>query len=319
MLSRAVKQVQGDSSPPLALYSQRVQHMLGNRTSAQFIQLPKFTRDQILQRYLVSSTDVIIKEGIEDDLNDADTASYPGILESTLLRQGHWVGHDAASQQITHEAREIYYTQNAFVVRSHCLSEFLVDTLATGTPFRVDHLIRKICVIVDLIHLHDRPSMSPLASVPRLGRAAAPRDATVPTPTVRPDVITSWTVQDLQLVSAFTHATDIQVEIPGGGTLRGEDLLTQMKIREVARVVRDLILQFGPDRFRIQKYLQYPGQRFATTNDLTSYWDAPTADDRKSVRNGWASFPELMRVQISEWTREIPRTAHEMSCQSVLQ
>jgi hypothetical protein len=51
----------------------------------------------------------------------------------------------------TREAREAYYTENSFIVLSHWLCEFLVDTLANGEPFHVDSLVRNIRVTVDLV------------------------------------------------------------------------------------------------------------------------------------------------------------------------
>jgi hypothetical protein len=106
---------------------------------------------------------------------------------------------------------------------------------------------------------------------------------------------TQWASGDLLWLLAFKKAELVTVLICGGGTLDGSDLLTQKKIQEIAWVVKRLINQFG-DRFGIHKY--------HSECDLASYWDAPTIHAKEKVKNGIASFKELMQVQIEEWTRE---------------
>ncbi len=90
-----------------------VQKTLKGLTPAEFVELPFEQRHEIYERYLVQDGHVQIEERRDDDLFN------PAIAKGALLRQEDMVGRDAAGQQIAREAREVYYAQNAFTVRSH--------------------------------------------------------------------------------------------------------------------------------------------------------------------------------------------------------
>jgi hypothetical protein len=278
--------------------------MLRGLTPAEFIKLPLNERRKVYRRYLVKEGYVQIEEGDDDD------SFNPTIANGVLLRQEYMVGSDAASKQIVQEAREVYYTENTFTVRSHWLCEFVTDTLADGKPLRIEPMVRKIMVVVDLNHIYgDNPDsdideselfdaegklLSPIErrkAEKKLGKKKASKKST---PAVR----------DLRRLLAFTQAEWIGVEIWGKGALDGSDLKTQLKIKEISKVVKELIAQFQ-DRFTIFKIQKRPGNSDPTSHNLKPYWDPPTALAKDKLQRSTVSFQELMQIQIEEWTREI--------------
>ena len=91
----------------------KVHQMLKGLTPAEFIKLTLNERKKVYRRYLVKEGYVQIEEGDDDDFFN------PAIADGVLLRQEYIVGSDTASKQIVQEAREVYYTENAFTVRSY--------------------------------------------------------------------------------------------------------------------------------------------------------------------------------------------------------
>ncbi|KFZ06229.1 hypothetical protein V502_09913 [Pseudogymnoascus sp. VKM F-4520 (FW-2644)] len=118
--------------------------MLKGLAPADFIKLPIKDRNEVYRRYLTQETNVRIEEG------DDENICNPQIKDGVLLRQKYFVGKDDAGEQIVQEAREIYYQENTFDIRSHWLGEFMIDHLADRTRFHVAPLIRRVVVTVDL-------------------------------------------------------------------------------------------------------------------------------------------------------------------------
>ena len=113
----------------------QVKEMLGGLGPAEFVQLPRDGRNSVYRQHLVMKGHVRVDEA------DDDNYLNPEIAQGIILRQEWCVGSDEAGRQIAEEAREIYYTENWFEVRSHWLGEFLVDTLADGKPWKVEGLV----------------------------------------------------------------------------------------------------------------------------------------------------------------------------------
>jgi hypothetical protein len=59
-------------------------------------------------------------------------------------------------------------------------------------------------------------------------------------------------VRDLRRLLTFKQAEWVGIEIWGKGALDGSDLKTQQKIKDISRIVEELIAQFG-DCFTIMK------------------------------------------------------------------
>lgn len=273
--------------------------MLKGLTSAEFIKLPLEEHNKVYRRYLVKEGYVQIEEGDNDD------SFNPAIANSVLLRQEYMVGSDTASKQIVQEAREVYYTENTFTVRSYWLCEFVTDTLADGKPLRIESIVRRIMVVVDLNYIYgDNPDsdideaelydtggklLSPIEgrkAEKKLGKKKASKKST---PAVR----------DLRRLLAFTQAEWIGVEIWGKGALDGSDLKTQLKIKEISKVVKELIVQFQ-DCFTIRKVQKRPGNSYSTAHDLKPYWELPTALAKEKLQQSTVLFQELMQIQIEE-------------------
>lgn len=279
----------------------QVQKMMMGLTSAEFVKLPLEQRNEVYERYLVKDGYVQIEEGDDDD------SFNPSIAKGVLLRQEYIVGSDAAGKQIAQEAREFYYGQNTFTVRSHWLCEFITDTLADGKPLRIEPLVRGIMIVVDTEH---REGDEPTSDYDDLELDAEGK----PVPIMelmkskrlrgKPSKKSSPAVRDLRRLLAFKEAEWVGVEIHGRGALDGSDLKTQQKIKEISKIVKQLIAQFG-DRFTIKKIQKRPGDNHTTCHNLKPYWDMPTTAAKDRLRIFTSSFQDLMQIQVEEWTREI--------------
>ncbi|KAH6702794.1 hypothetical protein BKA61DRAFT_433186, partial [Leptodontidium sp. MPI-SDFR-AT-0119] len=62
-----------------------------------------------------------------------------------------------------------------------------------------------------------------------------------------------WAALDLKQLLACKKAEWIRVQIQGGGPLDCSDLRSQIKVKEIAKVVQELIVQFPGERFSILK------------------------------------------------------------------
>ena len=67
--------------------------------------------------------------------------------------------------------------------------------------------------------------------------------------------------------------------------------------------MKRLIAKYGR-RFDIKKKLS---REPYSLKSLRSYWYPPSAEVKRSVRSGSATFEQIMQVEIEEWTREISR------------
>ena len=128
------------------------------------------------------------------------------------------------------------------------------------------------------------------------------------------------TVRELRQLLSFENAEWIGIEIRGRGALDGSDLKTQIKIKEISEIVKQLVQTFGT-RFTILKVaVDQEGHSRGVCHNLRPYWDPPTFEDRASVRRGDPTIQALMRVQIDDWTYEAPRiiTAASMTRERLL-
>lgn len=262
-------------------HREEVLRMLGGRTPAQFMKSSVEERNRVYRKYLVNSGRVLVDNADEDE----DEILNPEIAHGVILRQQYLVGSDKAGKHLAKEAQGIYYGENRFTVRSHALGEFSHDSLRTGSHEKIVSLIHDIVVTVDLEHICDSMPSTPKPK----GKNTRKEEGQA--------------VQDLTRLLEFKNASRVEVHIEGGGAPDGSDLRTQLKIKEISRVVEDLITQFGHG-FTIVKVLKQR-YRVIDTYDLTHYWDKPTPDGVEEFRAGDASFEDLMRIQIREWTREM--------------
>jgi hypothetical protein len=102
--------------------------MLGNAPLF-FVKKPTVVRRRIYMSHLVAKTPIRI---LGDSLDEHIKREYPEIHDGYfLLRREKYAGqqHAQSGKQIAREARETLYSENAFVVSSHCIGEFLVDSL----------------------------------------------------------------------------------------------------------------------------------------------------------------------------------------------
>ncbi|KAG6989586.1 hypothetical protein FOFC_16024 [Fusarium oxysporum] len=217
------------------------------------------------------------------------------------------MGEDETGKQLMKEASDVYYGENHFNVRLHWLREFMTDTLGDyKTKVPVAPLIKdSITVLVDSydalddFYLHEEGCDSdsgiddPKSVHYRHGTGEAAR----------------WTQKRLQDIFLFTNAQHITLVLYGRGVLDGSDLATHQIIKDISYVVKLLIEKFG-DRFTIKKMISrgddYEGNY--PSRSIRSYWDSPTEIAREEVRQGEATFEQVMQIEVEEWTRVFPRT-----------
>ena len=171
----------------------KVQQMLGTRTPAQFSKLPAERRKAVFRSHLVQGGYVQIEEGDDDDFFNED------IADGALLRQEYVMGSDDTGKQLVKEAREIYYAENTFTVRSHWLCEFVRDTLVDGKPMAIEPLVRRIMVRVDVEHIHDMDNFDYM-----------PEGETEK----------GWVVRDLRQLLAFTNTSCCRIASTSWESLR---------------------------------------------------------------------------------------------------
>ena len=277
----------------------QVRQMLRAHTPIEFVKLPLGERNAVYKRYLVTKKMVQIEEGDDDDFFN------PELAKGVLLRQEYMLGDDEAGKQIAKEAREMYYEQNTFTVQSHWLAEFIWDTLADEKPLRIENLVRRIMVRVDVVNawaeddddlITDDEDVltSELYSLPLVERRRREQERKKLPRIPR-------TARELRQLLAFEQAEWVGIEIHGSGALDGSDASTQKKIKDISSVVKQLIIKFPSQLtiFRIEKR-----KRQSTAYDLRPYWDTPSLEARERVRSSTASFIEVMQTRIEEWTRE---------------
>ena len=244
--------------------------------------MPWEEREAVYMQYLVSPK-IIDYEG--EDVPGHEMIASP-LFPGVLLRQEENVGADSEGQQIAREARQVYYMRNTFAVQSHNLGDFFIDQIEGGLPVSVEGLVRKILVKVDLEHIYDT--------------------GTVPAPSKSLDEEGEpWAALDLQRLLACKNAEWIKVEIRGGGPLDCSDLRSQMKIKEIAKVVQKLIAQFPGERFSIVKVWEDK-----SSYDLKPYWDGDPSVSNPYLEHcrDHLSFRQVMQMQVAGWTAASDRT-----------
>jgi hypothetical protein len=90
--------------------------------------------------------------------------------------------------------------------------------------------------------------------------------------------------------------------------LDGSDLKTQIKVKEIAGIVKQLVEKFQ-SRFTISK-VAVNLQRYScrsVSHKLRLYWDAPTPEKQKSINRDNPKIQSLIRIQIDDWTYEAPK------------
>lgn len=78
----------------------------------------------------------------------------------------------------------------------------------------------------------------------------------------------------------------------GGGLLDDSDLVTHQTIIDISYADRRLIHRFG-SRFAILKSLN---REFCPLGNLRSCWNPPTYATKEEVRQGTATFEQLMQI-----------------------
>ncbi len=113
-------------------------------------------------------------------------------------------------------------------------------------------------------------------------------------------------VRDLRTLFQLSQAEPIVINVVGGDAINGSDLRSQIKIREICRIVKRLLRHFGP-RLRVVKLVQINGAEESYSQVSTGCWDEPTAEVEARVLEGYASFKDIMQLLIDEWARLVPQ------------
>jgi hypothetical protein len=271
----------------------QVRAMLGDRTVAQFSELPLEYRTQIFHKHLG-------QHRLVDEERDGDNMGDSNSAKALLLRREAFMGDDKTGKQLVKEAREMYYRENRFFVRLRWLCKFKWDRLGgfcwgeseTSIATLVNSLIVEI-------NLHDDFDQD-FPGFPN-GKTAEGSKDYVPIQ-IGAERAARSTQERLEDLFLFTNAKEITLVLRGGGLLDGSDLKTHQKIADISLIVKRLLAYFG-DRFKIEKQLDrqpYP------THSLRSYWDSPADSARRNVEMGEATTEQLMQVEIEDWTTMSP-------------
>ena len=107
------------------------------------------------------------------------------------------------------------------------------------------------------------------------------------------------TLLELRQLLRFEIAEWIGIEIRGRGALDGSDLKTQIKIKEISGILKQLV-EKSQSRFTISKVAvdQQRYSRRSVSHNLRPYWDPSAPEERESVRRCTFKVQALMRVQI---------------------
>ena len=291
--------------------------MLGNRTPEEFLRLPSAQREQILakQQVRVGQAVIIDESGLDDLLN-------PEIAQSSILRQAELVGGGEVGEQVRREACEIYYGRNRFVVDSHWLGEFLGECDQDGGG------VRSITVQVWLQHPWEDDDEGDLSDGEGLdlgGAAEDPLGADGGEEKGEDFDRNFWAksrpvplaVQDLRRLFGRETLREVMIRLIGGGAGEGSDLGTQLKAREISRVVKRLMgwMRGRQGTVRVEKVVEIDGVCRLAGREITGWWGSPRAEGRERFRRGRASFEEVMQMQMEEWTRRVgDRVGDASSC-----
>ena len=189
--------------------------------------------------------------------------------------------------QIAREAKEVFYEENPFVVYPFLLpklvqGEYTVE--GAGSALDSPSIIRDVSVILnlDIVWSYQESKV------------------VVPSKCAREVAEESGEATALRSLLRFKNAQQIRLEIQGGGSICGSDLVTQQEIREISKVVRDLITAYG-DRFSIIKSRRNRDPKpWLDCVDLKPYWDPPSEETKRRVQHATASLKDMMQVQIEE-------------------
>lgn len=239
--------------------------MLGQPTVNHFAALSKDGRRNTFRRWLVENEPIEVDGFIEWQCCKA--------IRTFLLFKDHLEGN-VMGQQLIHEARQVFYEENRFIMSSTLLDQFTSDSLGSWEkPVAVESLIRDITIRVDRRYCESENLALNLGGAFRL-----------------------------------TDAERISIEVVERGVPNGSDLATQETIKNMSMVVKDLIGHFGP-RLEVSKLLFWDADYKdgltvcpAVRYDIKPYWSAPSDTARARMQKGEASFEEIMQVQIAEWT-----------------
>jgi hypothetical protein len=250
----------------------QLRQILGGHTPAEFARLPEEERKKVYRTHVhVEDAFIVLSDGQFDLSSDSELANGRMLLEE------YYMGRDEVGKGLVREARDIFYTENMFVVWSSDLHKFVQDTLADGEPVAVEERVRTISVRIEDEHTND-------SDPPHFEGGG------------------TGVAQDLRCLSKFTNATRIGIELWGEGTIDGMDVETQQKIKEIAMVIEELIGQFA-DKVTVAKV----SKGGLISHDITSYWNPPTTAAKTELqRDKTCSFEELMQVQIEAWTGRTP-------------
>lgn len=92
----------------------------------------------------------------------------------------------------------------------------------------------------------------------------------------------------LKELLSLKEVREFEVVLQGWGSPDGSDITTQLKVKEIAHVVKLLIDKYGTS-FKIGKGAVEPG-RYEMFFELTAGWEVPTAQVRERFRKGRAEF-----------------------------
>ena len=100
---------------------------------------------------------------------------------------------------------------------------------------------------------------------------------------------------------------EVVIRLMGGGSGDGSDLATQLKAREISRVVKRLMgwMRGRQGVVRVEKVVAIDEVCQLAERNISGWWESPSAAGRQRFRRGRASFEEVMQMQMEEWTRRL--------------
>ncbi|KAL7904028.1 hypothetical protein GGI35DRAFT_490867 [Trichoderma velutinum] len=229
-----------------------------------FLNLPNPEQACVLEKCLVQDEPVIFYPWLQPlDLNKR--VGY-GI---TLLQRLSSCQNESTIDLLGH-AREIFYSQNKFLIWWHGIEAFLNGASAgVVDKCAVDFIVRNVTVRYNM------------REEKKYGK----------------DLVT-----ELERLFCLNSAEcRLTLEIIGGGTAEGSDPKTLKLLGDVCSIVERLIAHFGT-HFNIQKGLgELDLLPSPQAEDLTSYWDKPNQSTRENVYRSEATFKDFMQVQVESW------------------
>lgn len=314
----------------------RLGELLGGRTVAQFASLPPEDRRAIFHQYLVQGSPAVIdgKVTLVEDTSEYFMA-LPVQPDRDILLSPYLMGDDDFGRQLIDETRQIFYGENDFVMHLYSFRHFVLDGYG-GAPTNASLASFITGEVTFVVALHDesneywecdlleeqadeegeeedmdededededefdpnfvddisRECNDPASVHYRHGDGKVARSAQ----------------KRLQEIFTLNNAKRITLAFQGDGLLDGSDLATHQTIKDLSYAIKLLIDHFG-DRFTVKKILgaddDFTG-RVSPSRDLRSYWDAPSEIARERVRQGHATFEQLIQVEIEEWTKVLP-------------